>query len=203
DLTWSRARDIVGGRFSADGHDSLLVAYQDDGARMRVLSFVPSGGAFLTPTTVYDSGTDQIDLAKTRLAVGHFTRATGGDQLVALTQAKTHAKLALFDPGAGGLTRSDLDDDVSRAAIAAADLGANGLQDVVALYPAADGSARVAVFEAAASFRPATPLVAAPTLSPRARRRWARCARSCSRAPAAASRSRRRRMRACSVPPGR
>jgi len=171
DLTWSRARDIVGGRFSADGHDSLLVAYQDDGARMRVLSFVPSGGAFLTPTTVYDSGTDQIDLAKTRLAVGHFTRATGGDQLVALTQAKTHAKLALFDPGAGGLTRSDLyesdvDYDVSRAAIAAADLGANGLQDVVALYPAADGSARVAVFEAAASFRPATPLVAAPTLPP-------------------------------------
>lgn len=159
DYTWSRATNVVAGRFSGDGRDSLLVTYQDDGERMRVLSFEPDGKAFAPPTAVYDSGVGQFDLARTRVAVGRFTRAAGADQLVALTQSGTRAKLSVLEPSPKGLVRSgvletDVEYDVTRATIVGADVVGDGRDEIVTLYVDADGGARVLVLEPAADFRP-------------------------------------------------
>jgi hypothetical protein len=152
DLTWSRARNIVGGHFSPGGKDTLLVTYQDDQARMRVLAFDPSGGKFSGPATVYDSGKGQFDLAKTRFAVGRFTRIGGPDQLAALTQSESRAKLVVFDAGPDGLQRglvtgTDTDYDVGHAVLQAADLLGNGHDELLSLYTDAAGGARVHVFD--------------------------------------------------------
>ncbi len=152
DLIWSRARNIVSGRFSAGGKDTLLVTYQDDEARMRVLAFDPDGGKLSGPATVYDSGKGQFDLAKTRFAVGRFTRTGGPDQLAALTQSESRAKLVLFDAGPNGLQRglvtgTDTDYDVGRAVLQAADVLGNGHDELLSLYTDAEGGAKVHVFD--------------------------------------------------------
>lgn len=165
DLTWSRARYIVGGHFAADGHDALLVAFQEDGDRMRLVSFAASGGKFAAPTTVYDSGKGQFDLARTRIAAGHFTRAGGAEQLLALTQVRDggHARAVVFDATEKGMVQTaavatDTDYDVTHAAIAAADVTAAGHDALVALYTDAKGGARVHVFDIAATSPALTPL---------------------------------------------
>src|SRR5207245_11599425 len=56
DLTWSRARDLLAGKLSASGHDTLLVPFQDDEARMRVLAFDSTGSKLAAPAPECDSG---------------------------------------------------------------------------------------------------------------------------------------------------
>ncbi len=165
DLTWSRARDIVGGHFAADGHDALLVAYQDDSDRMRLLSFAPTGAKFVAPVTAYDSGIGQFDLARTRTAAGHFTRTGGPDQLVVLAQDEKggRARAVIFDPTPKGMLQgavlpTDTDYDVTHASIGAADLAGSGHDELVALYTDAKGGARVHVFDLAPAASYLTPL---------------------------------------------
>ena len=158
-MTWSRARNILAGRFSTSGPDTLLVTFQDDDARMRVLSFASNGTKFADPTNVYDSGRGQFDISKTRFAVGHFTRANAPDQLIALAQSGSHAKVVMLDPGASGLVRTDqyetdVDYDVTHAAIRAADVTGDGRDELVSLYTDASGGAKVHVFDASSGFKP-------------------------------------------------
>ncbi len=156
DLTWSRARDIVAGRLGVDGRDAVLVAYQEDGARMRVLSFVSKEGAFLAPVTLYDSGKAKFDLGAARLAVGHFTRTGGAEQLLVLAQNGTRAHAVFLEPDAKGLVvtadlSTDTDYDVTHASVAAADVAGSGHDQLVSLYTDAAGAARVHVFDLSAA----------------------------------------------------
>jgi hypothetical protein len=160
DLTWARARNLLAGRFSSAEKDALLITYQDDGAQLRILDFEPSGDKFIASDAAYISGKGQWDLSKAKFAVGRFTRATGADQLVAMYPSGTRAKLQLFEPGAKGLAyqpgvyETDADYDVSHVTLAAADVNADGQDDLVALYVDADGGARIHVFDPAASWKP-------------------------------------------------
>ena len=171
DLNWARARAVLAGRFASAEKDALLIAYQDDGAQMRIFAFEPSG-AKLVPASdaVYNSGRGQWDLSKARFAVGRFTRTTGADQLVAMYPSGARAKLQLFEPGAKGLAlqagvyETDADYDVSRATLAAADVNADGRDDLVALYVDADGGARIHVFDPASSWRPMSGLTGLASL---------------------------------------
>ena len=80
--------------------------------------------------------------------------------LAAFYQTGTKAKVMLFQAGASGLVlgpdayTTDVDYDLSRASIAAADTNEDGRDDLVSLYTDADGSAKVHVFDPAASFAP-------------------------------------------------
>jgi hypothetical protein len=152
DLTWSRARDLLAGKLSASGHDTLLVPFQDDEARMRVLAFESTGSKLSAPATVYDSGKGQFDLSKTRFAVGRFTRATGADQLVVFAQSKTRALARVLDPTEKGLALgidilTDVDYDVTRASLRAADVLGTGHDELVSLYTDDKGGAKVQVFD--------------------------------------------------------
>jgi len=159
DFNWARARNIVSGRFGTD-RDRLLIAYQDDGARTRIETLDSDGSKFTLTGTAFDSGPGKFDLARARFAVGHFTKAGGPDELAAFYQAGTKAKVMLFQAGASGLVlgpdayTTDVDYDLSRASIAAADTNEDGRDDLVSLYTDADGSAKVHVFDPAASFAP-------------------------------------------------
>lgn len=160
DFSWARARGLYAGRFDTTGRDTLLVTYQDDGARMRIVAFTSTGKAFAFAGDVYASELGLWDLSRSRFAVGRFTRTSGTDQLVALTPNGPRASLGLFEPGAKGLAfqptvfQSDADLDPSRAVLAAADINGDGQEDLVALYSLADGSARVLVFDPAKGFKP-------------------------------------------------
>ena len=180
DYMWARARNIVAGKFGAadTGKDTLLVTYQDDNARMRIQAFESDGKAFALTGTVFDSGPGKFDLARARVAVGRFTRTSAPDQLALFYQTTSKPHLYLFDPGAKGLTATpdvfvaDADYDLSRASVAAADVNGDGRDDLVSLYTDADGSAKVNVFDAAASFAPVngwkgTAALAAGALCPR------------------------------------
>ena len=164
DLNWARARNVLAGRFASAEKDALLITYQDDGAQMRVLSFEASGDKFVGGAAVYNSGAGQWDLARAKFAVGRFTRTTGPDQLVAMYPSGTRAKLQLFEPGAKGLAyqpgvyETDADYDVSHATLAAADVNADGRDDLIALYVDADGGARIHVFDPAAAWKPTSGL---------------------------------------------
>jgi hypothetical protein len=159
DYMWARARNIVSGRFGGD-KDTLLVTYQDDNARMRIHALESNGTAYALTGTVYDSGAGKFDLSRARFAVGHFTRTGGPDQIAAFYQTEARPHLLLYEPGASGLSLvpdvyvADAEYDLSRASLAAADVNADGRDDLVSLYTDADGSARVHVFDAAASFKP-------------------------------------------------
>jgi hypothetical protein len=163
-LNWSRARNILAAGSATSGKHALLVTYQDDEARMRVLSFDAQAGEFSGPTTVYDSGKGQFDLARTRFAAGRFTRSSGPDQLAALTQSGSRAKLVVFDVGASALTPAlvtgtDTDYDVARAVLRSADVLGAGHDELVALYSDAQGGARVQVFDLSSAPTPVlTPL---------------------------------------------
>ncbi len=160
DYTWARARNIVSGRFGAAGSDTLLITYQDDNARMRIQALESNGTAYALMGTVYDSGPGKFDLSRAHFAVGHFTRTGGPDQLAAFYQTDARPHLLLYEPGAGGFALvpdayvADAEYDLSRASLAAADVNADGRDDLVSLYTDADGGATVHVFDAAASFKP-------------------------------------------------
>ena len=162
-LTWSRARDVVAGKFSASGHDTVVVAYQDDGVRTRFIAFDSNGTAFAEPTRAYDSGAGQFDLSKTRLAVGHFTRTGGLDQVAALTQSGAKARVTVFDPGASGFARgaattTDADYDVTHATLGAADVLGSGHDELISLYTDAKGGATTHVFDLTTGAGALTPL---------------------------------------------
>jgi hypothetical protein len=119
---------------------------------MRVLAFESTGSKLSAPTTVYDSGKGQFDLSKTRFAVGRFTRNTGPDQLLVLTQTQTRGLARVLDPTPKGLALgidivTDTDYDVTHAAIRAADVMGTGHDELVALYTDDKGGAKVQVFD--------------------------------------------------------
>ena len=163
--TWSRARSVVAGNFSGNGHDGVMVAYQYDNFEMRIHYFESTGSAFTFGGTqgAYDSGPAQFDLSLARFAAGRFTRTGGADQLAAFYQSpNAKAKLLLFDPTANGLVltsnvyeTNEGEYDLSRASISAADVTGDGKDDLVAVYGDADGGAKVQVFDSGSSFRPA------------------------------------------------
>jgi hypothetical protein len=170
-LNWARARNVLAGRFASAEKEALLVTYQDDATQLRILYFEPSGDKLvLGSDAVYNSGQGQWDLSKAKFAVGRFTRTTGADQLVAMYPSGARAKLQLFEPGAKGLTvqpvyETDADYDVSHATLAAADVNADGRDDLIALYVDADGAARVQVFDPASSWRPVNGLTGLASLA--------------------------------------
>jgi hypothetical protein len=158
EYNWARARHVMSGRFGQD-RDTLLITYQDDGARTRIHALESDGTKLALAGTVYDSGPGKIDLARAKFAVGHFTRTGGPDQIAALYQTEARAKVMLFEPGPGGFTVSDafatdVEYDLARSGIAAADTNEDGRDDLVSLYTDADGSAKVHVFDPAAKFAP-------------------------------------------------
>ena len=163
DLTWSRARAVLAGKFGTTGHDTVIVAYQDDAFRVRFIAFDSNGAKFPDPTRAYDSGKNSLDLSTSRLAVGHFTRTGGPDQIIALLPSKTKAFVTVFDPGANGFTRSgamttDAEYDVTHAMLAGADVLGTGHDELVSLYTDAKGGARTHVFDLTASTTALTPL---------------------------------------------
>lgn len=155
-LDWSRGRQLLAGHFSASGHDTLIVPFQDDGSRMRILAFDSNGKAFSDPVNAYDSGKGQYDLAKTRFAVGHFTRSGGADQLATLKQSGAKAVATVFDATSSGLAKgvevgTDAEYDVSRAALGGADLMGVGHDELLSLYTDTSGGAKVHVFDLSAA----------------------------------------------------
>src|SRR5436309_5016209 len=58
DYSWNRARAVVAGSFSANGHDAVLVAYQYDNFQMHIHYFESTGSALAFGGTqgAYDSG---------------------------------------------------------------------------------------------------------------------------------------------------
>jgi hypothetical protein len=166
DYTWTRARSVVAGNFSGNGHEAVVIAYQYDNFQMRLHYFESTGSAFTFGGRqgAYDSGPAKFDASLGRFAVGHFTRTGGAQQLAAFYQSpNAKAKLLLFDPTAKGLVLMDTayetnegEYDLGRASIGAADVTGDGKDDLVVVYGDADGSAKVQVFDSANSFRPAS-----------------------------------------------
>ncbi len=107
---WSRARYIMAGKFAANGHDAVLVAYQNESFDMRIHYFDSTGTAFTFGGTqgVYDSAPEQVDLSRVRFAVGRFTRTGGAQQLAALYQyPNARVRVNLFDPSPNGFRRRE------------------------------------------------------------------------------------------------
>ena len=155
---WARARNFFAARTGT--RDSLFVTYQDDGARMRLHQFTSDGAKLAPPVTAYDSGKGQFDLAKARFVVGRFTRALGGEQIAALYQSGTKAKLLVFESTASGFVllpdvyETDADLSLAQTSVSAIDTNVDGRDDLVLLTLDADGGAKVNVLDPAAGFRP-------------------------------------------------
>jgi hypothetical protein len=164
DYVWSRARNLLSGKFGANDRDSLLVTYQNGDSDMRVHSFESTGTAFAFGGTqgVYDSGRGQFDASRARFAVGHFTRTGGADQIAAFYQYPgAKVRLNIFDPSPSGLVlttnvfeSAENEYDLGRATISAADVTGDGKDDLVSIYGQPDGSGTVHVFDSGSSFKP-------------------------------------------------
>src|ERR1700687_350504 len=164
DYLWSRARYIMAGKFAANGHDSIVVAYQNDNFNMRLPYFDSTGSAFKFGGTqgAYDSGAEQFDLSRARFTVGNFTRSSGAPQIAALYQyPNARVRLNVFDPSATGFAllpnvyeTAEGEYDLGRASIAAADVTGDGKDDLLSLYSDPDGTAHVHVFDSGNSFKP-------------------------------------------------
>ena len=179
DYSWSRARNVFGASISGVEHDGVLVTYQYDDAQMRVHSFESTGSSFVYGGSqgIFDSGKGQFDTARARFAVGRFTRTGGPQQLAAFYQLpNAKARLLVFDPTSNGLVlvngwsgvyeTNEGEYDLARATIAAADATGDSKDDLLALYAAPDGSARLQLFDAATSFRPVSGWTGVASLPP-------------------------------------
>ena len=175
DYAWSRATNIMGATLTGAPHDGVLIAYQYDNFDMRLHYFASNGSSFSYGGSegVFDSGAGQYDTSRARFAVGHFTRTGYPDQLAALYQyPNAKVRLQIFDYGASGFVMdkttayetNEGEYDLTRASIGAADVTGDGKDDLLSLYGADDGSARVHVFDAASSFRPSNGFAGAATL---------------------------------------
>lgn len=161
---WSRARYVMAGKFAPGERDAVLVAYQNEDFDMRIHYFESSGTKLTFGGTqgVLASGPEKVDLAKVRFAVGRFTRTTGGHQVAALYQLpNSRVRLNIFDATPTGLVlqanvyeTAEGEYDLSRASIVAADVTGDFKDDLLSMYGEPDGSAKVHVFDAAATFRP-------------------------------------------------
>jgi hypothetical protein len=155
---WARARTLLAARTGT--RDALFVMYQDDGARLRIHQFNSDGTKLAPPVTVYDSGKGQFDVAKARFAVGRFTRALGGEQIAAVYQSSTKAKVMVFESTQSGFTllpdvyETDVDLSLAQTSVSAIDVNADGRDDLVLLTIDSDDGAKINVLDAAASFRP-------------------------------------------------
>ena len=175
DYAWGRAANVMGASLAGAPHDGVLITYQYDNADMRLHYFASTGSSFSYGGSdgVFDSGAGQYDTKRARFVVGHFTRTGYPDQLAALYQyPNAKVRLQLFDYRPGGFVMdpkgvyetSEGEYDLSRASISAADLSGDGRDEVLALYGADDGSARVHVFDPADAFRPENGFAGAATL---------------------------------------
>ena len=174
DYAWGRATNIMGASLTGAPHDGVLIAYQYDNFGMRLHYFASTGSSFSYRGSdgVFDSGAGQYDTARARFVVGHFTRTGYPDQLAALYQyPNAKVRLQIFDyrPGGFVMDRSVYETnegeyDLTRASISAADLSGDGRDEVLSLYGADDGSARVHVFDPASSFRPSNGFAGVATL---------------------------------------
>src|SRR2546425_2728904 len=175
DYAWGRAANMMGASLAGAPHDGVLIAYQYDNFDMRLHYFASTGSSFTYGGSdgVFDSGAGQYDTKRARFVVGHFTRTGYPDQLAALYQyPNAKVRLQIFDYRPGGFVMdpkgvyetSEGEYDLSRASISAADLNGDGRDEVLSLYGADDGSARVHVFDPADAFRPENGFAGAATL---------------------------------------
>jgi len=161
---WSRARYVMAGKFAPGDRDAVLVAYQNEDFDMRIHYFESSGTSLTFGGTqgVLASGPEKVDLSKARFAVGRFTRTSGGHQVAALYQLpNARVRLNIFDATPTGLVlqanvyeTAEGEYDLGRASIVAADVTGDFKDDLLSMYGEPDGSAKVHVFDAAATFRP-------------------------------------------------
>src|SRR2546425_219682 len=175
EYAWARASNIMGVTLTGAPHDGILIPYQYANFDMRLHYFASTGSSFSYGGSdgVFDSGPGQYDTARARLVVGHFTRSGSPDQLAALYQyPNARVRLQIFDYRTEGFVMdrggvyetNDGEYDLSRASIGAADVTGDGKDDVLSLYGTDDGSARVHLFDAASSFRPANGYAGVATL---------------------------------------
>jgi len=176
EYSWKRAPNVLSADLTGDGHESVLVTYQYDDAQMRIQSFTSTGSAFTFggPQGIYDSGKGQFDLSRAKLIVGRFTRSGGAQQIAVLYQyPNAKMRLSVLDPSGGALSlqpgvfeTNEGEYDLRQAALAAVDLSGRGRDDVVSAYTAADGSAKVHVFDASSGFRPTNGYAGVATIPP-------------------------------------
>ena len=174
DYAWARATNIMGASLAGAPHDGVLITYQYDSFDMRLHYFASTGSSFSYGGSdgVFDSGVGQYDAARARFVVGHFTRTGYPDQVAAFYQyPNAKVRLQIFDyrPSGFVMDRSVYETnegeyDLASASIAAADVNGDGRDEILSLYGADDGSARVHVFDPASSFRPANGFAGLATL---------------------------------------
>src|SRR5687768_16675361 len=161
---WSRARYVMAGKFAPGERDAVLVAYQNEDFDMRIHYFESSGTklTFAGTQGVIASGRQKVDLSKARFAVGRFTRTTGGHQVAVLHQLpNARVRVDIFDATPTGLVvqpnvyeTAEGEYDLGRASIVAADVTGDFKDDLLSMYGEPDGSGKVHVFDAAATFKP-------------------------------------------------
>jgi hypothetical protein len=164
DYLWSRARYVMAGKFAPGDHDAVLVAYQHEDFDMHIHYFESNGSKFSFGGAqgVYASGPGKVDVSVVRFAVGRFTRTSGTQQLAAFYQLpNARVRLNIFDTSPSGLVlqekvyeTADGEYDLRNTSVVAADVTGDGKDDVLSLYGAPDGSAKLHVFDAAATFQP-------------------------------------------------
>jgi hypothetical protein len=154
---WNRARDLLVGTFTNSGRPGIMIPYALDNFQLKLLYLEAAAGGiqYIGDRGIYDSGPGQIDTAKARFLSGHFTRATGPEQVAMLYQyADFSIRVHIFELDAGGSfapiggfagrwTSAPGFFDISHARFAAGDVDGDRMTDVVDLYSYPDGSSRV------------------------------------------------------------
>jgi hypothetical protein len=164
---WNRAQAPLAGVWDATPKTGLLIPYLLGNSQLVFLYLIATGSGLLYAGDgpAYASAPGQIDLAKARFLTGHFTRADGVEQVALIhQQPNNQIKVQIFDPAplanppVGGFTEMWTSPpgsfDVTRARWAAADVDGDGMTDILAMSPHADGSTRVHLMTAASRFAP-------------------------------------------------
>jgi hypothetical protein len=162
---WNRAQAPLAGVWDATPKTGLLIPYLLGNSQLVFLYLIATGSGLLYAGDgpAYASAPGQIDLAKARFLTGHFTRADGVEQVALIyQQPNNQIKVQIFDPAplanppVGGFTEMWTSPpgsfDVTRARWTAADVDGDGMTDILAMSPHADGSTRVHLMTAASRF---------------------------------------------------